>query len=89
MLLNQSKQHSLKDQLSRIHKSVNQIVFVTEPIKKTGLFPKAGILCFIEIPVSNANSVDPDQTLPFVASDLDEDCLLIKKIIFSTVNHCE
>ena len=31
--------------------------------------------CFIEIPVSNANSVDPDQTLCLVTSELGLHCL--------------
>ena len=31
--------------------------------------------CFLEIPNHNANSVDPDQTLHFAASDLDLHCL--------------
>ena len=33
--------------------------------------------CFIEIPVFNANSVDPDQTSCSVASDLGLHCLLM------------
>ena len=50
----------------------------------TGLFPKAGYLvsflsslCFIEIPVFNASSVDPDQMLHSAASDLGLHCLQI------------
>ena len=35
------------------------------------------LLCFIEIPVFNANSVDPDQTPRFAASDLGLHCLTI------------
>ena len=48
----------------------------------TGLFPIEGLscwflllLCFIEIPIFNANSVDPDQTLHSAASDLGLHCL--------------
>ena len=33
--------------------------------------------CFIEIPVSNANSIDPDQMPCSAASDLDLHCLLM------------
>ena len=33
------------------------------------------LLCFIEIPVLNANSVDPDQTAHSAASDLSPHCL--------------
>ena len=33
------------------------------------------LLCFTEIPVCDANSVDPDKMLHFVASDLDLHCL--------------
>ena len=33
--------------------------------------------CFIEIPVFNTNSVDPDQMLHSVASDLGLHCLLM------------
>ena len=33
------------------------------------------LLCFIEIPVFNANNVDPDQMLHSVASDLGLYCL--------------
>ena len=33
--------------------------------------------CFIEIPVSNANSVDPDQTSRSAASALSLHCLLM------------
>ena len=29
------------------------------------------LLCYVEIPVINVDSVDPDQTLPSAASDLD------------------
>ena len=35
------------------------------------------LLCFIEIPVINANSVDPDQMLHSAASDLGWHCLLV------------
>ena len=35
------------------------------------------LLCFIEIPVFNANSVDPDQRTYSVASDLGLHCLPI------------
>ena len=35
------------------------------------------ILCFIEIPAFNANSVDPDQMQHYVASDLGLHCLPI------------
>ena len=35
------------------------------------------LLCFIEIPVVNANSVDPDQMANSVASDLGLYCLPI------------
>ena len=48
----------------------------------TGYFPTEGVsgwflvsLCFIEIPVFNANIVDPNQTLRSVASDLGLYCL--------------
>ena len=48
----------------------------------TGLFPIAGVwldfimlLCFIKVPLINANSVDPDQMLHFGASDLGWLCL--------------
>ena len=52
----------------------------------TGLFPNVGCLVssyyydvffFIEIPVFNTNSVDPDQMLHPAASDLGLLCLLI------------
>ena len=50
----------------------------------TGLFPTACVklvfiinICFIEIPVVNANSEDPDQTPRSAASDLGLHCLLI------------
>ena len=47
-----------------------------------GLFPIAGcLLCFIlivEVPIFNANSVDPDQMPHSVASDLGLHCLSIK-----------
>ena len=33
------------------------------------------LLCFVEIPVRNANTVDPDQTPRSVASDLGLNCL--------------
>ena len=52
---------------------------------RTGLFPIAGclvsfllFLCFIEISVFNGNSVDTDQRLHFVVSDLAVHCLPIK-----------
>ena len=47
----------------------------------TGLFQIAGCLvsfyyhCFIEIPIFNANGVDPDQTPRSAASDLGLHCL--------------
>ena len=48
----------------------------------TGSFPIEGVsgsfillLCFIEIPVVNANRVAPDQTQRFAASDLGLHCL--------------
>ena len=48
----------------------------------TNLFPIAGcpvsfllLLCFIEIPVLNANNTDPDQMLHSAASDLGLHCL--------------
>ena len=37
--------------------------------------------CFIEIPVLNANSVDPDQTPRSVASDLGLHCLLVSVLL--------
>ena len=44
-----------------------------------GLFPKAGLVlllnCYIEIPVFNANSVDPDQIQHSAPSDLGLHCL--------------
>ena len=39
--------------------------------------------CFIEIPVFNANSVDPDQMLHFVASDLSLHYLTVILLGFS------
>ena len=33
------------------------------------------VLCFIEIPIINANSIDPDHTPRFAASDLGLHCL--------------
>ena len=49
---------------------------------RTGLFPIKGVSgqflllpCFIEIPVFNANSVDPDQTPRFASCDLGLHCL--------------
>ena len=48
----------------------------------TSLYPIEGVpgcslllLCFIEIPIFNVNSVDPDQTLHSAASDLGLHCL--------------
>ena len=45
---------------------------------EVGLFPIAGCLVgfyYIYVPSFNANSVDPDQMLHSVASDLSLDCL--------------
>ena len=47
---------------------------------QAGPFPRGVWLvlllsCFVEIPEFNANSVDPDQTLHFVVSDLSLHCL--------------
>ena len=58
----------------------------------TCLFPTAGCLvtfycyCFIEIPVANANSVDPDQMPHSVASDLGLHCLPITLLRISRLN---
>ena len=48
----------------------------------TGIFSKEGvsgkfllIACFLEIPICNASTVDPDQALRSVASDLGQHCL--------------
>ena len=55
----------------------------------TGLFPIAGCLikfcyyCFIEIPVLDANNVDPDQT---PRSDVDLHCLPMTLLGFSRLN---
>ena len=38
------------------------------------------LICFIEIPVANANSVEPDQMPHSVASDLDLHCLPISPL---------
>ena len=38
------------------------------------------IIMFKEIPVFNANGVDPDQTQYFVASDLDLHCLALSHL---------
>ena len=43
------------------------------------------LLCFIEIPVFNASSVDPDQMLHSASSDLGLHCLPITLLGVSTV----
>ena len=39
--------------------------------------------CFIELPLVNANSVDPDQTQHYVASDLGLHCLQVTLLCVS------
>ena len=57
---------------------LSQVDFSTTNLS-TGLFPIAGYYYhyFIEIPVLNANSVDPDQIPHSAASDLGLHCLPI------------
>ena len=45
------------------------------------LFCVLVLSCFIEIPVSHANNVDPDQTPRSAASDLDLHCLQMSLFI--------
>ena len=50
------------------------------------------LLCFTEIPVFNANSVDPDQTSRSAASDWGQHCLLITVVtafFMSTETHAK
>ena len=42
--------------------------------------------CFVEIPVLNANNVDPDQTLRSAASDLGLHCLLVSLLWLTDVS---
>ena len=53
----------------------------------TGPFPTEGVAgyflllpCFIEFPVFNTNSVDPDHAVPSAASDLGPHCLLMSTL---------
>ena len=50
-------------------------------IRVSGLL--LSLLCFIEIPVFNANNVDPDQMPHSVASDLGLHCLPVTYFGFS------
>ena len=56
------------------HKSLDQSIFGSRGLAS---FYYCMVLCFIEITVVNANSVDPDQMLNSVVSDLDLHCLAI------------
>ena len=50
--------------------------FLDRPIsKRRHVWSFLVLLCFIEIPVFNANSIDPDQTPPSAASDRGLHCL--------------
>ena len=59
---------------------------------RTGPFPIEGVkarllllLCFMEIPILNANSVDPDQTPRYVASELGLHCLPLGLHFYGTL----